>query len=234
MTEKKLTARLSDGTEWEVVGDKVYQSKAARGEHVIWLKPLKLSPPPKEIWVPWYGSRGLGGSYASKDEAPPDTDCRSTHRYVLAEEAEGGDRQPSQYCRKCGLSFAYTAITEAYAPEVCKSCWKSEQKKPQPREWWIVYDDKLGIHHMFAHEASARLFHEVDKRERDTPFRVREVLDEGSADKSRVYHLQFRRNGQLLRVLGPVEKGKAALLFEDQEHKDEYAHEVVRVRQSRL
>jgi hypothetical protein len=55
-----------------------------------------------------------------------------------------------------------------------------------------------------------------------------------SRNEPKVYHLHFRRNGKLLRVLGPIENGKAALLFEDQEHKDEYADEVVRVRQSKL
>lgn len=201
MTEKKLTAKLSDGRELDVCSE--WHAKEDNYTMIV-AKPKQEKPsPPKEVWVPLYSNGSLVGSYASKDEAPPNKDTRSTHRYILAEEPKVEEKQPREW-------------------------WEVRYKRPSDRVYCSVDTREQA--------------EDIARKESDEAFRqfeivhVREVLDEGQADKSRVYHLQFRKNGKLLRVLGPIENGNGmpSLLFEDQEHKDEYADEVVRVRQSIL
>jgi hypothetical protein len=213
----KLTAKLSDGTEWEV-----YHKWTADGPGWVRcsLKPLKPSPP-KEVWANVYPDLGYGYHYKTLKEAEKNLEpSGSTHRYVLAEESKEEKPIYNEF------NFRHSWLNPKFVA------------KPQPREWWDVrfMDGTAGTTWTtgvsakdWAAKENERLGYQCYE-----VVHVREVLDEGPADKSRVYHLQFRKNGKLLRVLGPIENGQAALLFEDQEHKDEYAHEVVRVRQSKL
>lgn len=53
----------------------------------------------------------------------------------------------------------------------------------------------------------------------------------GLKESRRVFHLHFRKNGQLLRAVEPIEKGMRVVVFEDKLFEHEYAHEVIRVRQ---
>jgi hypothetical protein len=117
-------------------------------------------------------------------------------------------------------------------------------KREPPKELWAdIYAGEVGA--AYAQKEIDRV--PSDIKPRLVRYVLAEDLKEGaplvdayrdlgrlSRKEPKVYHLHFRRNGKLLRVLGPIEKDKAALLFEDQEHKDEYADEVVRVRQSLL
>jgi hypothetical protein len=171
----KLTAKLSDGTEWEV--DILVHQRDGTKNAV--LQPLKPSPP-KEVWIVQYSDGSISASYRSAEEAEKYTvgfsGTSKPHRYVLAEEPkEQLNVTVENICKRCNQRFDYLCVHEGYVRNLCAGCL-GNHTKPQPREWWCVYDDKLGIHHLFAHEASARLFHEVDKTERDTPFHVREVL----------------------------------------------------------
>ncbi len=175
----KLTARLSDGTEFEVLTQSL---TVGGGTHTLLVKPLKPSPP-KELWVNVYTTNTRGTTVCAHTDKPVALASLNppgeTHRYVLAEEPKEMDH---------GLDAA------AYLG-----------KKPQPREWWIVYDFVAGKDYVFDNEGAAKISYEHAPTHRRPPIHVREVLNEGSAEKSRVYHLQFRRNGKLLRVLGPIE-----------------------------
>jgi hypothetical protein len=85
MTEK-LTAKLSDGTEWEVVRLEhrtydVHTNQMIDGWKMALLKPLKPSPP-KEVWV----SYGVGEVWNVETHDFSKEGGYPAHRYVLAEE----------------------------------------------------------------------------------------------------------------------------------------------------
>lgn len=128
----KLTARLSDGTEWEVDG-----KWAADGPGCVRcsLKPLKPSPP-KEVYV----SYGAGRVWNVEEYDFSNEGGYPARRYVLAEEPKA---------------------------------------KPQPREWWCVYDHNLTMSAMFASKEAAFRHYNIAKIDRDFPFLVREVLPHG-------------------------------------------------------
>jgi hypothetical protein len=132
MTEKKLTAKLSDGTEWEVVErcDTPFDIKTNTildGYDRMLLKPLKPSPP-KEVFVTMHKETG---SLVSVRKAILNTDdlykCYSFHRYVLAEETL--------------KEKAIRLGKEAFNGE---NILFKKLEKPQPREWWDVRYKKNG------------------------------------------------------------------------------------------
>ena len=149
---EKLTARLSDGTEWEVVERcntpfDVKTNQILDGYDRVLLKPLKPSPP-KEVFVNVNSDGRVDLAYAP-DEVLPRFSAGTFHRYILAPEPEptswdsmvktSGINNPSPWnalklkqCRQCGLRFESESITA----ELCKTCWKGD-KKPA-REWWDV------------------------------------------------------------------------------------------------
>lgn len=61
----KLTAKLSDGTEWEVVNN--MPTAEGSENRVMWLKPLKEEP--KEFWAVWDGQIKAHIFFDSLDEA---------------------------------------------------------------------------------------------------------------------------------------------------------------------
>lgn len=97
MTTEKLTARLSDGTEWEVISRAgptcgmrsgvPYRDETIRVE----LRPLKPSPP-KEVYLRVYSDESVSATYLTVNEAIACTRGYSgpsnIHRYILAPEPE--------------------------------------------------------------------------------------------------------------------------------------------------
>ena len=93
---KKLTAKLSDGTEWEAEEF----ARDVTGTVHVKLTPLKPEPP-KEIFVRTYGDGTISASYRSKDEAIKYTGAQSgpssnIHRYTLAPEPEP-EKKPREW-----------------------------------------------------------------------------------------------------------------------------------------
>jgi len=145
----KLTAKLSDGTEWEVVSTAgptcgmrsgiPYRDETIRVE----LKPIKPSPP-REVWVAHHKQNGtLGGArIANLDNINP---AFENFRYVLAEEPES-DKDPAgvhrAVCTSCGREFRYLGVTPAYVRYECGGCLGGK-----PREWVLTmdYDQKCVI-----------------------------------------------------------------------------------------
>lgn len=126
MTSEKLTAKLSDGTEWKVVSNE----PTAKGSEnrVVWLMPLKPSPP-KEVWVPYYeetpkGEDPLGSAFLSREEAAS-VGARVLH-YTLA---------PEPKCMNCDKEME--RIGESSKNYFCRHCVVPEDPKPA-REWWEV------------------------------------------------------------------------------------------------
>jgi hypothetical protein len=83
MTEKKLTARLSDGTEWKVVNN--LPATEGSENRVVWLTPIKPSPP-KELWVAVENATGLCGGTRLTEIGKGLNPDYTNFRYVLAEE----------------------------------------------------------------------------------------------------------------------------------------------------
>lgn len=93
----KLIAKLSDGTEWEVVNN--MPTAEGSENRVVWLKPLKPEPP-KEVWANIYpdGDRRF---YEDRDSADilgnPERIGGKAHRYVLAPEPEPAQKKPREW-----------------------------------------------------------------------------------------------------------------------------------------
>lgn len=129
MTEQKLTARLSDGTEWEVV-----EKWTADGPGCVRcsLKPLKPSPPkaPKEVWVSFF-----------RDGTPLNVESvyygDSYRRYILAPEHEPKKSAIVEEIEKLRArrNELYSKMDAINAET--ERCIKTQDKKPA-REWWIA------------------------------------------------------------------------------------------------
>lgn len=188
MTTEKLTARLSDGTEWEVLSTAgptcgmrsgvPYRDETIRVE----LKPKKPSPP-KEVWINLYPDGQFAATHRSKYSAM--TNCENTGavtlRYILAPEPES---KPSgvieNTCKQCGRKFDYLCVTEGYERDLCGGCLLGV-KKPA-REWWVVVKKVTGVPHTTRNsEADAVSFVEsfsvVEARQYEV-VHVREVVSE--------------------------------------------------------
>lgn len=89
----KLIAKLSDGTEWEVVNN--MPTAEGSENRVVWLKPLKPEPP-KEVWANIYpdGDRLF---YSDREAVEilgrPERIGGKALRYVLASEPEKKPRE---------------------------------------------------------------------------------------------------------------------------------------------
>lgn len=84
----KLTAKLSDGREFEVVND--MPTAEGSENRVVWLKPLKPEPP-KELWVNIYKASLKFHSFCAyptleRARQYVDDNYAVTHHYVLADE----------------------------------------------------------------------------------------------------------------------------------------------------
>lgn len=91
----KLTAKLSDGTEWELVGeDKIFP---ATERLLVEMRRVKPSPP-KEVYVQIYESNRVGAAYG-EDELPLVGSVMRPQlvRYILAPEPEPLPKPPAEY-----------------------------------------------------------------------------------------------------------------------------------------
>jgi hypothetical protein len=104
----KLTARLSDGTEWEVVErcDTPFDIKTNTildGYDRMLLKPLKPSPP-KELWVAVENATGLFGGTRLTDIGKNLNPDYTNFRYVLAEEPKAKPQPREWWDVRCILN----------------------------------------------------------------------------------------------------------------------------------
>lgn len=96
MSAEKLTAKLSDGTEWrvDILGGQ------PNGDMQVMLKPLKPSPP-KEVYIRVYSDNSVSATYRTAEEAVVSTRGFSgpsnIHRYILAEEPKPEPKKPREY-----------------------------------------------------------------------------------------------------------------------------------------
>jgi len=138
MTTEKLTARLSDGTEWEFTRNP--EETFDKSSWVAWLRPLKPSPP-KEVWV-MTGPDGKKDLYTYEHNALFNQGPRdSIARYLLTPE-------PAE------------ALKEK-ANRLCAEVFDAENilfKSPKPaREWWCVTEKQYGaVYGSFKSEEEAR------------------------------------------------------------------------------
>ena len=76
MMDKKLTAKLSDGTEWEVVNN--MPTAEGSENRVVWLKPFKDEP--REFWVVRDKQIGAHLFFDSLDEANAHHELNENYR----------------------------------------------------------------------------------------------------------------------------------------------------------
>ncbi len=148
----KLTARLSDGTEWEVenVLTHIYDAitnEPLPGHRMASLKPIAKKPsPPKEVWVAIEKSTGLCGAARPIDIGGGISHDYNNFRYVLAEEPK---------CMTCG--YEMQSIAGSNRNYFCSHCIVPD-KKPQPREWWDVRTYYGSVYASYMNEADAKEF----------------------------------------------------------------------------
>lgn len=129
----KLTAKLSDGQEVELVPE----AYCDKGQMYL-LRPLNYKPsPPKEVYLRVYSDNSISASYTSVREAVEYTRGFSgpsnIHRYILAPES---GKEPE--CMTCGKEME--RIGGSNRNYFCRYC-----VAPKPaREWWVVYVNMLG------------------------------------------------------------------------------------------
>lgn len=136
MTSEKLTAKLSDGTEWKVVSNE----PTAKGSEnrVVWLMPLKPSPP-KEVWI-MTGPDGKKDVYTYEHNAIFNQGPRdSIARYILAPEPESESAPKCIFCDKPMELISQVGSARNYSclPCISAKVKKAQDKKPA-REWWEI------------------------------------------------------------------------------------------------
>lgn len=134
MTSEKLTAKLSDGREGEVIsisnGARGMRSGTAYVDETIHLVIKLLKPsPPKEVWI-MTGPDGKKDLYTYEHNALFNQGPRdSIARYILAPEKE---ETPTEKFIRLGNEL----INQPNATVAAL--------KPKPaREWWLVHDNQL-------------------------------------------------------------------------------------------
>lgn len=143
MSSEKLTAKLSDGTEWEFTTPP--QETFDKSGWVAWLKPLKPSPP-KEVFLCVYSDGSVSATYLTAEDASKYALGLSApypvHRYTLATEETAGEKN----MRLAKEMFnADNAMLKAL-------------KKPA-REWWEVrYRDDTNAVSSFSSKERAEGF----------------------------------------------------------------------------
>lgn len=155
MTASKLTAKLSDGTEWEVLS---YRGQAFgkrdgisyKDETIgLELKPLKNGPP-KEVFL----------------ELPGEKEFQHIRSYSFDSTTTGG-------------KYTRYVLAPEHDPEIKAAVKKAAHQfldKKQAREWWCVYDHNHRMHVMFEQYAAAVANFTAAPLDRNSPFLVREVL----------------------------------------------------------
>lgn len=136
---EKLTAKLSDGTEWEVV-----EKWTADGPGCVRcsLKPLKPSPP-KEVFLCVYSDGSVSATYLTAEDASKYALGLSApypvHRYTLAPEPESNSAPKCIFCEKPMDLIWQAGSTRNYSclPCINARVKKAHDKKPA-REWWDV------------------------------------------------------------------------------------------------
>jgi len=128
VSEIKLTAKLSDGTEWEFTTPP--QETFDKSGWVAWLKPLKPSPP-KEVFLRVYSDNSISATYRTAKEAvecaPGYLGPSNIHRYTLATE---------ETAREKNIRLGKEMFN-------ADNAMLKELKKPA-REWWDVRNKKDG------------------------------------------------------------------------------------------
>jgi hypothetical protein len=148
----KLTAKLSDGTEWEVVNTRIEVEypdthKQLTNHRTVLLKPIKPSPP-KEVWVNVYDGKHFGSAFSKKEvEDIGLRDLPAAVRYVLAEET----------LKEKTIQACYEALNG-------ENLFLKKLKEPQPREWWVVCcEDESLPHGPWSRKADAENFMETQR-----------------------------------------------------------------------
>lgn len=162
----KLTAKLSDGREYEVTSTFM---KGDGTEVQLFCEPIKPEPP-KEVWANYYPDGKFGNLYPSLDEAKCSArpDGRS-HRYILAPEPEP-EKKPEEPPLELWVNVHpgdHTNIAYGNYGEAAKNvdrdmggrvvCYVRrtavvDGKYPipkldpakKPREWWVVVREVEG------------------------------------------------------------------------------------------